>query len=121
MILEGLDELDPELAEKVRAQMFMFEDIVTLDDRSIQLVLRKVQISDLSTALKGVSDAVRAKIMQNMSERAALNLAEEIDMLGKVRLNVVEESQAAVVREIRQLEESGQIVIARGGDDAFVA
>ena len=121
MILEGLDERDPELAERVRAQMFMFEDIVTLDDRSIQLVLRNVQTSDLATALKGVAENVRTKIMQNMSERAALNLAEEIDMLGKVRVNVVEEAQTAIVREIRNLEESGQLVIDRGGDDAFVA
>jgi flagellar motor switch protein FliG len=121
MILEGLDERDPQLAERVRAQMFMFEDVVTLDDRSIQLVLRQVQISDLATALKGTAEPVRTKIMQNMSERAALNLAEEIDMLGKVRVNVVEEAQAAIVREIRQLEESGQILIGRGGDDAFVA
>jgi flagellar motor switch protein FliG len=121
MILEGLEELDPALAEKVRAQMFMFEDIVNLEDRSIQLVLRQVQVSDLATALKGVSDRVRAKIMQNMSERAALNLADEIDVLGKVRINVVEEAQAAVVRVIRQLEESGEILVGRGDDDAFVA
>ena len=121
MILEGLEELDPELAEKVRAQMFMFEDIVNLEDRSIQLVLRQVQVSDLATALKGVSDRVRAKVMQNMSERAALNLADEIDVLGKVRINVVEEAQAAVVRVIRQLEESGEILVGRGDDDAFVA
>jgi flagellar motor switch protein FliG len=121
LILEGLEELDPELAEKVRAQMFMFEDIVSLEDRSIQLVLRQVQSADLAVALKGVSEIVRAKVMQNMSERAALNLAEEIDVLGKVRLNVVEEAQAAIVRVIRQLEESGEILISRGSDDAFVA
>ncbi len=121
MILEGLEELDSALAEKVRAQMFMFEDIVNLEDRSIQLVLRQVQTADLATALKGVSDRVRAKIMQNMSERAALNLADEIEMLGKVRIHVVEEAQAAVVRVIRQLEESGEILVGRGDDDAFVA
>lgn len=120
-ILEGLEALDPELAEKVRGQMFMFEDMVGLDDRSVQLVLRQVQTSDLATALKGVSEPVRAKIMQNMSERAALNLAEEMDVLGPVRLHVVEEAQAAIVAVIRQLEESGQLVISRGDDDAFVA
>ena len=121
MILEGLEELDPQLAEKVRAQMFMFEDIVNLEDRSIQLVLRQVQTAELATALKGVSERVRAKIMQNMSERAALNLADEIEVLGKVRINVVEEAQASVVRVIRQLEESGEILVGRGDDDAFVA
>lgn len=121
MILDGLEELDPALAEKVRSQMFMFEDIVNLEDKSIQLVLRQVQTSDLATALKGVPERVRTKIMQNMSERAALNLADEIEVLGKVRINVVEEAQAAVVRVIRQLEESGEILVGRGDDDAFVA
>jgi flagellar motor switch protein FliG len=121
MILEGLEALDADLAEKVRAQMFMFEDIVTLDDRAIQLVLRQVQPADLATALKGVADPVRNKVMRNISERAALNLAEEMDLLGKVRLNVVEEAQAGIVRIIRQLEESGDIMIGRGSDDAFVA
>ena len=121
MILEGLEQRDPALAEKVRSQMFMFEDIVNLDDRAIQLVLRQVQIAELATALKGVSEPVRDKIMRNMSERAALDLLDEIEVLGPVRLNVVEEAQASVVRVIRQLEESGQIVVGRGDEDAFVA
>ncbi|MGH8962273.1 MAG: flagellar motor switch protein FliG [Jatrophihabitantaceae bacterium] len=121
LLLEGLDQLDPELAELVRAQMFMFEDLVSLDDRAIQLVLRQVQTNDLATALKGVPDTVRTRVMQNMSERAALNLAEEIDVLGPVRVHVVEEAQAGIVRIIRQLEESGQIIVGRGGEDAFVA
>jgi flagellar motor switch protein FliG len=121
MLLEGLEAIDPDLAEQVRSQMFRFEDIVTLDDKSIQLILRQVQVSDLATALKGVGENVRVKVMQNMSERAALSLAEEIDMLGKVRVHVVEEAQAGVIRVIRKLEEEGQITIARGDDDAFVA
>jgi flagellar motor switch protein FliG len=121
MILEGLEQIDSKLAEQVRAQMFMFEDIVTLDDRSIQLIVRQVQVADLATALKGVSESVRAKVMQNMSERAAATLAEEIDLLGPVRVAAVEEAQAAVIREVRQLEESGEIVLSRGDEDAFVA
>jgi len=121
MILEGLEAIDPDLAEQVRTQMFRFEDIVLLDDRSIQLILRQVQVNELATALKGVPDHVKNKIMQNMSERAALSLAEEIDLLGPVRVHVVEESQAGVVRVIRKLEEEGQIMIGRGDDDAFVA
>jgi flagellar motor switch protein FliG len=121
LILEGLEAIDPDLAEQVKAQMFRFEDIVTLDDRSVQLVLRQVQVNELATALKGTAEAVRNKIMQNMSERAALSLAEEIDLMGPVRVNVVEESQAGVVRVIRKLEEEGQITISRGEDDAFVA
>lgn len=121
LILEGLDQLDPELAEQVRSQMFMFEDLVTLEDRAIQLVLRQVQTNDLATALKGVQENVKNKVMQNLSERAALNLAEEMDMLGPVRVHLVEEAQASIVRVIRQLEESGQIIIGRGDEDAFVA
>lgn len=121
MILEGLEQIDPVLAEAVRGQMFMFEDIATLDDRAIQLVLRQVQTADLATAMKGVAEPVKRKVMQNMSERAALTLAEEIDVLGPVRLHVVEEAQAGIVRVIRQLEESGQIMVGRGDEDAFVA
>ncbi len=121
MLLEGLDQLDPELAEEVRSQMFMFEDLVSLDDRAIQLVLRQVQVNDLATALKGVPDIVRERVLANMSERAAQNLTEEIEVLGPVRVHVVEEAQTGIVRIIRQLEESGQIVVGRGDEDAFVA
>lgn len=120
MILEGLEAVSPELAEEVRKQMFIFEDVVTLDDKAIQLVLRNVQSGDLALALKGVSAAVREKITKNLSTRAAQNLVEEIEMLGAVRLSQVEESQAKIVQEIRALEQSGQIVIMRGGDEAFV-
>jgi flagellar motor switch protein FliG len=121
LILEGLAGRNPELAEEIRSKMFMFEDIVSLDDRSIQLVLRQVETNDLATALKGVRDDVRMKIMKNLSERAAENLADEIELLGPVRLRSVEESQAKVVQAIRTLEESGQIVIRRGDEDEFVA
>jgi flagellar motor switch protein FliG len=120
MILEGLAKRNPELAEEIRSKMFMFEDIVSLDDRSIQLVLRQVETNDLATALKGVREEVRQKVMKNLSERAAENLADEIEMLGPVRLRQVEESQAKIVQAIRTLEESGQIVISRGEDDEFV-
>ncbi len=121
LILEGLERRDAALAEEVRSRMFMFEDVVNLDDRSVQLVLRQVETGDLATALKGVSDAVREKIMRNLSERAAENLADEIEMLGPVRLRTVEEAQAKVVQGIRALEESGQIIVRRGGDDEFVS
>ncbi len=120
LILESLEKLDPELAEQVRSQMFMFEDIITLDDKSVQTVLRQVETNDLATALKGVRDDVRQKVMKNLSERAAETLAEEIEMLGPVRLRTVEESQAKVVQAIRSLEEQGQIVVSRGGTDEFV-
>ncbi|WP_432493383.1 flagellar motor switch protein FliG [Kineococcus gypseus] len=120
-ILEGLAAKDAPLAEEIRALMFVFEDITTLDDRAIQLVLRGVETADLATALKGVKDSVRDKILRNVSERARENLVDEIEMLGPVRTSAVEESQQKVVQVIRQLEESGQIVLTRGGDDDFVA
>jgi flagellar motor switch protein FliG len=120
-ILEGLATKNSALAEEIRALMFVFEDITTLDDRAIQLVLRGVETADLATALKGVTDTVRDKILKNVSERARENLLDEIEMLGPVRMSAVEESQQKVVAIIRQLEESGQIVLTRGGDDDFVA
>lgn len=120
MILEGLETVSPELAEQVRAQMFIFEDITTLEDKAIQLVLRNVESSELALALKGVSAGVREKIMRNLSTRAAENLAEEIELLGPKRLSEVEEAQAKVVNEIRALEQAGQIVIMRGSDGTFV-
>ncbi len=120
-ILEWLDSTDPELADQVRSQMFVFEDIVTIDDRSLQLVLREVEANDLATALKGVRPDVRDKIQRNLSERAAENLSEEIELLGPVRTRTVEEAQAKVVGVIRTLEEQGVLTISRGGDDEFVA
>lgn len=121
LIMEGLTARDPALAEEVRSKMFMFEDITTLDDRAVQLVLRQVETADLATALKGVREDVREKVTRNLSERAAENLIEEIELLGAVRLRQVEEAQAKIVQVIRTLEESGQIMIRRGDDDEFVA
>ncbi len=121
LIMEGLDTKDSELAEEIRSRMFVFEDITTLDDKSVQLVLRSVESAELATALKGTKEDVRAKVMKNLSERAAENLAEEIDMMGPVRLRAVEEAQAKVVQGIRALEETGQITIRRGADDEFVS
>ena len=122
LIVEGLEALDPELAEEVRRRMFMFEDIVSLDDRVGAAGAAPGRDRPTSPlALKGVSEAVRDKVTGNLSERAAENLLEEIELLGPVRLTQVEEAQQGVVRIIRQLEESGQIMIRRGSDDEFVA
>ncbi|GGS86557.1 flagellar motor switch protein FliG [Planobispora rosea] len=121
LILEGLEGRSPELAEEVRSRMFMFEDVVHLDDRAVQLVVRQVETADLATALKGVSQDVLNKVTRNLSARAAENLVEEIDLLGPVRLRTVEEAQAKIVHAIRALEESGQIMIRRGDEDEFVA
>ncbi|WP_121253530.1 flagellar motor switch protein FliG [Nocardioides ferulae] len=119
-IVEGLEALDAELADQVRSRMFMFEDITMLDDKSVQQVLRQVDSGALALALKGVSDAVRAKITANLSSRAAETLLEEVELLGAVRLTQVEEAQQTVIRVIRQLEEQGQIIIRRGSDDELV-
>ena len=120
VILEGLEQQDGELADEVRNRMFVFEDVQNLDDRSIQLVLRAVDAKELSVALKGVDQKVRNKVMKNMSERAAANLAEEIQLLGPIKLKTVEEAQNGIVRIIRTLEESGQIDMARGSDELVV-
>ena len=121
LILDGLEQDDEELADEVRQRMFVFEDIGELDDRSVQLILRQVDGKDLAVALKGVRTDVRDTITRNMSQRAAANLLEEIELLGPVRLSTVEESQGAIVRVIRALEESGQLVLVRaGGGDEFV-
>ncbi|MCU1399152.1 MAG: Flagellar motor switch protein FliG [Acidimicrobiales bacterium] len=116
-IFEGLEQHDGELADEVRSRMFVFEDIVSLEDRAVQLVLRNVDAKGLATALKGVRPEVKDKIARNMSERAAQNLDEEIVLLGPVKMKTVEEAQAAIVRAIRALEESGQVTVSRGTDE----
>lgn len=121
LILEGLAATDPELADTIRSMMFVFADITLLEDRAIQLVLRGVENATLATALKGADDAVKEKILKNMSERARENLEEEIDLLGRVRMSLVEESRSHVVQVIRKLEESGEIMISREGEDDYVA
>jgi flagellar motor switch protein FliG len=120
IILESLQDRDPELAEAVRSKLFVFADITSLEDRAVQLVLRQVETSDLAVALKGVSPEVREKVMSNVSERASENLLEEISLLGPTRVSAVEEARAKVVQVIRSLEESGQIVLRRGVEDEFV-
>src|SRR3954447_11688702 len=120
LILNGLEREDGELADEVRNRMFVFEDVQGLDDRAIQLVLRAVDAKELSVALKGVDPKVRNKVMKNLSERAAANLGEEIQLLGPIKLKTVEEAQASIVRVIRTLEEAGQIDMARGGDELVV-
>jgi flagellar motor switch protein FliG len=120
LIIEGLEQEDGELADEVRNRMFVFEDILGLDDRAIQLVLRAVDGKELAVALKGVDQKVRDKIMNNLSERAATNLAEEIELLGPIRLRSVELAQNGIVRVIRMLEDTGHIDTARGNDELVV-
>ena len=117
LIFEGLDDHDSTLADEVRSLMFVFEDIISLDDRSIQQVLRRVESKDLALALKGVRDEVRQKVLSNMSARARETLEEDIAILGAVRLSAVEEAQGAVVRIIRELEDAGDIVLVRSSEE----
>ncbi len=119
-IMEALEIQDPELAEEIKKLMFVFEDIVMIDDRSVQRVLREVDSQDLSLALKGSSAEVAQKIFTNMSARAADMLKEDMEFMGPVRLRDVEEAQQRVVNTIRKLEEVGEIVIARGGGDEII-
>jgi flagellar motor switch protein FliG len=120
LILEGLEKRSSELAEEVRARMFMFEDIRQLEDRAVQVLLRSVDTKELAVALKGVKEDVREKFVANMSERAGVALVEDMDVLGPVRVKQVEEAQAAIIRQVRTLEESGDIVVSRGAGDDFV-
>lgn len=120
-ILEALEVDNPELAEEIKRRMFVFEDIVLLDDRSLQLVLREVDNKDLSLALKATPSEVSDKVYKNMSKRAADMLREEIEFMGPVKIRDVEEAQVKVVNIIRALEEKGEIVVSRGqGDEMFV-
>ncbi|HHY40748.1 MAG TPA: flagellar motor switch protein FliG [Syntrophaceticus sp.] len=119
-IIEILEVQDPELAEEIKKLLFVFEDIVLLDDRAVQLVLRQVDSHDLALALKGAGEEVMNKIKRNISKRAAQMLQEEIDYMGPVRLRDVEEAQQKIVAEIRRLEEQGQIIISRGGRDEII-
>lgn len=119
-ILERLEEDDPELAEEIKNKMFVFEDIVLLDDRAVQKVLREVDTSVLAKALKAVDEEVKEKIFKNMSKRAAQLLKEEMEFMGPIRLRDVEEAQQQIVNIIRRLEEAGEIIIARGGEDEIV-
>ncbi|HON56142.1 MAG TPA: flagellar motor switch protein FliG [bacterium] len=119
-ILENLEEEEPELAEEIKKLMFVFEDVVLLDDRSVQQVLREVDTKELAVALKAVDDTVKQKIFNNMSKRAAQMLEEDMEFMGPVRMRDVEEAQQRIVNVIRRLEESGDIIIARGGEEELV-
>jgi flagellar motor switch protein FliG len=118
-ILSELEQSDPELAEQIRNEMFVFDDVTSLDDRTLQQILRNVVPKDLAVALKTVPDMVRQKFLRNVSERAAQDVLEEIELLGPTRVSQVEAAQSAIVKTVRELEASGEIVLARG-DDEFV-
>lgn len=119
-IMEMLEQNEPELADVIKGMMFVFEDIIQLDDRAIQAVMREVDMKDLATALKGCKPEVAQKIFTNMSDRAVAMLKEDMEFMGPVRTKVVEEGQQKVVAIIRKLEESGEIVLSRGGEEEMI-
>nr|WP_028561435.1 flagellar motor switch protein FliG [Paenibacillus pinihumi] len=119
-ILDSLEIQDPELAEEIKKRMFVFEDIVNIDNRSIQRIIRDIESSDLQLALKVASEEVREAIFRNMSKRMSETFKEEMEFMGPVRLRDVEEAQTRIVATIRRLEESGEIIIARGGGDDII-
>jgi flagellar motor switch protein FliG len=119
-IIEELEDRDSDLAEQIKKELFVFEDIVQLDDRYVQIILREVDTHDLAMALKGATETLYHKIEHNISKRAADNLKEEIQFLGPVRIRDVEEAQQKIVSLIRVLEDQGQIIISRGEDSQLI-
>jgi flagellar motor switch protein FliG len=119
-ILDALEIQDPELAEEIKKRMFVFEDIVTLDNRAIQRIIRDCENEDLLLSLKVSSDEVKQIVFKNMSTRMVETFNEEMEFMGPVRLRDVEEAQSRVVAIIRRLEDAGEIVIARGGGDDII-
>ncbi len=119
-IMETLEIEEPELADEIRKKMFVFEDILLLDDRAIQRVLRDVDNNDLALALKGSNEEVQEAIFKNLSKRLAAMIKEDMEFMGPVRMKDVEEAQQKIVNIIRKLEDSGEIVISRGGGDEII-
>ncbi len=119
-IMETMEIDEPELADEIRKKMFVFEDILLLDDRAIQRVLRDVENNDLAIALKGSNEEVQNAIFNNLSKRLAAMIKEDMEFMGPVRMKDVEEAQQKIVGVIRKLEDSGEIVISRGGGDEII-
>ena len=120
-IVESLEMDEPELAEEIRRKMFVFEDILSLDNRTIQTVLREVDNNELAVALKGAGEDVQAVIFENLSSRLATMIKEDMEFMGPVRMKDVEDAQQKIVGIIRRLEDAGEIVISRGGGDEIIA
>ncbi len=119
-IMETLEIEEPELADEIRKKMFVFEDVLLLDDRAIQRVLRDVDNNDLTIALKGANEEVQNAIFNNLSKRLAVMIKEDMEFMGPVRMKDVEEAQQKIVNTIRKLEDSAEIVISRGGGDEII-
>lgn len=119
-IIASVRDYDPELAQKIQDEMFVFENLLDIDDRSIQLLLREVQSESLIIALKGTSEELREKIFKNMSQRAAEMLRDDLEAKGPVRVSEVEAEQKEILKVVRKLADEGQIVIGGAGEESFV-
>lgn len=119
-LLEGVSERDAMLCEQIKNLMFVFEDLVTLDDKSLQRLLREVEAKQLALALKAASDELKGKILGSMSQRAVAALKEEMEFMGPVKMRDVEAAQSAIVTQVRKLEETGEIVLSAGSDDVLI-
>jgi len=120
-VIDNVREYDPELAQKILDEMFVFENLIDIDDRGIQTILREVQSDSLIIALKGAPPELREKIFKNMSTRAAEMLREDLEARGPVRLSEVEAEQKEILKTVRRLAEEGQVMLGgKGGDDGFV-
>jgi flagellar motor switch protein FliG len=119
-VLDLVTERDANLCDQIRNLMFVFEDLITLDDKSLQRLLREVDIKQLTLALKTTSPELKNKIMQTMSQRAVAGLKEAMEFLGPVKMRDVEAAQTDIVSKVRALEESGEIVLSAGSDDVIV-
>lgn len=121
VILESIESKDTMLGEEIRKRMFVFEDLVLVDDRGIQKILKHIETKDLIIALKGAEEGIREKVLKNMSQRAASTIREEMELLGPVKVKDVEAGQQVIMKVARKLEEEGEIVITgRGGEEVFV-
>jgi flagellar motor switch protein FliG len=119
-VIESIRNHDPDLAQKIMDKMFVFDDLIKLDDKSIQMVLKEVASDTLIAALKGAQPELKDKILANMSSRAAETLREDLESRGPMRLSEVEAQQKEVLKIVRRLSDEGQIVLGGGGDDAMV-
>jgi flagellar motor switch protein FliG len=119
-VVDSIREYDPDLAQKILDEMFVFENLMDLDDRAIQSLLREIQSESLILAMKGATEALREKIFKNMSQRAAEMLREDLDSRGPVRLSEVESEQKEILKIVRRLADEGQIVLGGAGGEEMV-
>jgi len=119
-VIEAIKEYDPDLAQKILDEMFVFENLLDLDDRSVQMLLREIQSDSLVMALKGASETLREKIFRNMSQRAAEMLREDLESRGPVRLSEVETEQKEILKVVRRLADEGQIILGGAGGEQMV-